>query len=257
MTDHHPYIKNPHLEGDPFYWPAGRVGILLIHGYSATTAEVRLLAQELHAKGYTISAPLLPGHGTSPEQANKYSWKDWVETAESAYQHLATQCDQVFVGGESTGALLALFLGSGHPEISGLLIYAPALRLNLTTLDKIRLNLLAPFIPYIHKSKKDDGLLWKGYTVYPLRGAIQILRLQKQVYPRLPNIRRPILIVQGRLDKTVHPEAPEIVYQRVNSAIKELHWMEKSTHCVVLDCELDQVTMLTLNFIERILGIPG
>jgi carboxylesterase len=257
MDNQQPYIKNPHLVGDPFLWPAGRVGVMLIHGYTATTAEVRLLAQELYAKGYTISAPLLPGHGTSPEQANKYSWKDWVETAERAYQHLATRCDHVFVGGESTGALLALFLGSGHPEISGLLIYAPALRLNLTSLDKLRLYLLAPFIPYRAKSKSDDDLLWKGYTVYPLRGAVQLLRLQNQVHPRLPNIRRPILIVQGRLDMTVHPRAPEIVYQKVNSAIKELHWMEESTHCVILDRELDQVTTLTLNFIERILGLPG
>lgn len=257
MTIQKNYIKNPHLEGDPFFWPGGRVGVLLIHGYTATTAEVRLLAQELHAKGYTISAPLLPGHGTSPEQANKYSWKDWVKTAENAYQHLAAQCDQVFIGGESTGALLALFLGSGHPEISGLLTYAPVLRLKRTILEVIALYLIAPFVPYIQKTKVDDDLLWKGYTVYPLRGAIQILRLQRQVYPRLPDIRRPILIVQGRLDKTVHPEAPEIVYQSVNSAIKEIHWMEKSSHCVILDHELEQVTALTLNFIDRILGMLG
>jgi len=37
-------IKNPHLEGSPFFWEAGPIGILLAHGFSAITAEVRPLA---------------------------------------------------------------------------------------------------------------------------------------------------------------------------------------------------------------------
>ena len=56
------YLHNPDLAGETFYWESGKVGVLLVHGFTATTTEVRLLAQCLHAEGYTISAPLLPGH---------------------------------------------------------------------------------------------------------------------------------------------------------------------------------------------------
>ena len=45
--DPHPLIKNPHLKGGPFFWGAGPTGILLVHGFTATTAEVRPLAQAL------------------------------------------------------------------------------------------------------------------------------------------------------------------------------------------------------------------
>lgn len=122
-------LQNPHLKGDSFLWENGPIGVLLLHGLTATTAEVRILARELHDRGYTVMGPLLPGHGTQPEELNKVSWEDWAWTAEASYQHLATLCPTVFVGGESTGAALALHLASAHEEIGGVLCYAPAIKL--------------------------------------------------------------------------------------------------------------------------------
>jgi len=251
MNDLSNLIKNPHLDGDPFVLLGGRVGVLLIHGFTATTAEVRPMAERLHAKGFTVSATLLPGHNTHPKDANQYTWKDWVTSVEASYRELAKNCDQVFIGGESTGGLLALYLGSYHPEVAGLLTYAPALKINLRFLEIIKLHLAAPFIPYIYKTDKGDDLPWKGYIVNPLKGSIQLLRLQRRVFQNINNIRRPILIVQGRLDTTVKPEVPEMIYNKVRSVIKEIHWMENSHHCVVLDHELDKVASITLQFIER------
>ena len=34
---------NPHMDGSSFFFPGGPVGILLIHGFTATTVEVRAL----------------------------------------------------------------------------------------------------------------------------------------------------------------------------------------------------------------------
>ena len=248
----HPLIKNPHLEGGPFFWEAGPTGILLVHGLTATTAEVRPLAKALYAQGYTVSGPLLPGHNTVPEEVNQFTWRDWADTVERAYRELAARCDQVFVGGESTGGLLALHMAPQHPEIAGLLIYAPALKLTLSPLDQIKLRLIAPFRSYVPKGGLDDDLPWKGYTVNPLKGAAQLLQLQKIVAPRLELIRRPVLVVQGRLDPTVDASVPQTIYNGIRSAVKEIHWMEKSSHCVILDCEFVQVVEHTLQFIRKV-----
>jgi carboxylesterase len=227
--------------------------VLLIHGFTATTAEIRPLAKSLHGKGYTVAGPLLPGHGTKPEDINRYSWRDWIATAEAAYRQLSSRCERVYVGGESTGGLLALHLGSQHPEVAGILTYAPALKLLLTRWDLIKIYTFAPFITSVPKNSDDDddGMAWQGYRENPLRGTIQLLRLQRQIYRRLPTIRRPLLIVQGRLDNTVSSDVPGIIAQRVRSSVKEIHWMDNSGHCVVLDIELDQVTQTTLGFLER------
>jgi carboxylesterase len=250
----HPLIKNPHLDGDPFYLRGNRVGVLLVHGFTASTAEMRPLAEYLHTQGYTVCGPLLPGHNTFPENINNYRWEDWVATVEEAYKELAKDCKQIFIGGESTGGVLALYLATYHPEISGILTYAPALKLNLRAVDLILLYLLAPFVPYLRTEDSDDGLAWRGYQARPLKGVIQLLQLQRKTIIKLPTIDKPVLIVQGRLDTTVHPDVPQMISDSVNSAIIETHWMEKSTHCVALDQELDQVKIITSDFIEKVLS---
>jgi len=246
-------IKNPQLEGGPFLWEGSSIGIELIHGFTATTAEVRLLAQNLYRDNYTISAPLLSGHNTTPSDLNNVSWQDWVNDAEEGFQKLTQLCSHIFIGGESTGGLLALELASRHPEVLGVLTYSPALKLHANKFDMLKLYLFSHFVPYVTKPNNDDQLAWKGYTVNPLKGATQLLKLQNVVNNHLPLIKQPILIVQGRLDETVDSHVPGIIANQISSNYVEIHWMAKSTHCVILDKELDDVTRATQLFITKVL----
>lgn len=247
-----PTLRNPHLEGSPFFWEAGSTGVLLCHGFTATTAEVRLLARTLYEHGYTVAAPLLPGHGTTPQDCNRFSWQDWYASVEHTYQQLASRCQRVVIGGESTGALLVLYLASKYPPASGILCYAPALRLMLGPAANCLLSVLAPFVISVPKPPSADDNPWQGYAVQPLKGALQLRHLQKAIQPLLPQIHQPILILQGRLDPTVHPQSPQIIYDQVSSSVKELHWLENSTHCVILDKEHELAASLTLDFLQRV-----
>ncbi len=246
-------IHNPHLEGDPFYWPGGPTGVLLIHGYTATTAEVRPLARYLCEHGYTVAGPLLPGHNTYPEDANRYTWRNWTHAIETAYREITARCERVIVGGESTGALLSLYLASEHPEVIAVLCYAPALRLTLSPMQAVLLRALAPFKAYLPKGEISNAELWQGYPVNPLRGAVQLLKLQRVVRRRLPQIRQPILLMQGRRDTTVSSRAPAEIAARVRSATKETYWLENSVHTLLLGIEQARAFELTHDFIRRIL----
>jgi carboxylesterase len=247
-------LHNPHLEGKPFFWKAGSVGVLLSHGYTATAAEVRLLAERLHEKGYTVAAPLLAGHGTKAADLNKVTWRDWVASAEESYAQLTAHCERVFVGGESMGGLVALHLASQHPEAAGVLLYAPAIQLIMTPLDKIKVYAGSLFISEVERASLDVSDKWQGYPNLPLKGVIQLLQFQNALRPRLPQIHQPVLVFQGRKDLTVHPSAGDVILQGVSSRVKEHHWMEQSTHPILLDCELDAVTELTLRFMQSARG---
>ena len=247
---------NPHLPGEPFFWEGGPVGVLLVHGFTATPAEVRLLGQYLHTRGFTVAGPLLPGHGTTPQDANRTPWQDWVKAVEASYRQLVAHCETVFLGGESTGGLLALYLAAEHPQAAGILAYAPAL-ITAPAYGPYLLPLLSSFIPFLSKSSHPPTLAderWQGYPVYPLRAVGQLYRLQRGVGRRLPLIRQPLLLVQGRLDDTVHPSVPDKVYRAVKSTLKEVHWMANSHHCVLLDGEWEQAAQITLDFIQRVVG---
>lgn len=246
-------LKNEHLPGDAFLLEGGPVGVLLSHGFTATTAEVRPLAEFLHAHGYTVSCPLLPGHGTTVQEMNRCRWQDWVAAIEAAYQQLTKRCQKVAVGGESMGALLTLYLASHNPEVAAVLSNAVAIK-TVSPFIKLLAPLLALVKEYRYRKPGpwtvvDDR--WKGYPVEPYPAAVQLFRLQAALLPRLPIIRQPVLILHGRLDTSAKPESAEMLYRSVSSPVKELHWLEKSHHCLLLDEEWEQAASLILQFLER------
>ena len=251
--EHH--LLNSELEGDSFFWDGGKIGVLLLHGFTATTAEVRPLAKRFHDAGFTVSGVLLPGHGTTPENLNETSRTEWLEASEKAFLELKEKCSQIFVGGESAGAVLALHLASEHPEIKALLLYAPAMRLASSFLRKLVMVLASPFVFAVPKKVEDDrdAMPWQGYKVIPLKAGVQLLKLQFETETRLPRIYQPILIIQANLDQTVDLNSGKIIFRGVQSAVRESHWMEKSKHVVILDQEFEEVTSITMEFVKKIL----
>lgn len=247
-----PQLHNPQLQGDSFFWQAGPVGILLAHGYTATTAEIRPLAEKFHQRGYTVAGPLLPGHGSQPADLNRVRWQDWAQAGQAALETLKTSCEQVFVGGESMGGLLALYLASQNPELAGVLLYAPAIQLTMSATDRLKLLLGAPFIEQVPRASLDGKDAWQGYPGLPLRGALELLRFQAATRARLANIHQPVLIFQGRLDTTVAPEAGKIIFAGIRSSVREHHWLENSNHAIPLGPEQAQVAELSIQFIEKL-----
>jgi carboxylesterase len=254
-----PHLQNPHLDGAPFFFPGGQVGALLIHGYTATAVEMRLLGEYLAARGLTVCGVLLPGHGATPEEMNRCRWQDWAAHVERAYAELSARCRVVFVGGESMGGLLALYLGARHPEIAGLMSYAAAL------VVKNKLSALAPLLQCAIKQmpKKRSGShvssvvdqRWQGYALDLPPAVAQLLALQRQVRRDLSRVHQPILIFQGRLDGTIAPIAAQIIYDRVASVGKEMIWLDRSTHCVLLDVQWEDAAERSWRFVQRISGI--
>ncbi len=244
--DNHEYIKNPHLAGEDFFWEGDQTGILLIHGFTATTAEVHLMAEKLRQAGYTTAGPLLPGHGTHPDDLNRSTWEMWLEKTKLFYEKLTRVCNRTFIIGESMGALLALELAAQHPEIDGLMLFAPAIKVKNLWLA----HLLAPIKKYLHKSSEDDGLPWKGYTVYPLEAAVEMLKLQKHTREILPKVIQPTLVFTGENDQSISQDSAAIIIANISSSQKQHIHMEESTHCILLDGEIELAFQYIGDFID-------
>ena len=145
-------------------------------------------------------------------------------------------------------------LASDHPEIKGLLLYAPAMRLAASFLEKFLLVLVSPFVFSVKKkfSKDREGLPWQGYKVNPLRTGVQLLKFQWEIKQRLCRIYQPILIIQANLDETVDLNSGNIIVRGVQSAVKKILWMEKSGHVVILEKQFEEVLQTTIAFIKKI-----
>lgn len=251
-------IQNSHLNGTDFTLEGKNdCCIVLIHGFTATTIEVRPLGEFLTSNGFNVKAPLLPGHNTHPDDLNNRKWNEWTNKVESVTKIALEKYKNVFVGGESMGGLLACYIASNHPEIAGLLLYSPAIRvknLELMYFLKYFKSYIGKPSLYIDDKDINDVLPWKGYKVNPTKAAVQLLKLQKEVESRLPSIHQPTIIFQGKLDKTIDQKGASIVYSKINSKIKKLIWLDESNHCVLLDKEYSFVFSESLKFIEFVLS---
>lgn len=250
-----PIFQNAHLDGKSFSMPGTNgVGVLLFHGLTSTTVAVRPLAEYLNQAGLSVISPLLPGHGTTPEDVNAIHRTQWLETTERAYQELRSQVDKVILGGESMGGLLALHLSETHNDISGLVLFAPAMHIK----GQWKAQFLAPFVkimpkPYLtDESPTHDVFPWQGYTVVPVPAVAQFHRLQKQVRRGLSKVHAPALIFQGVKDTTIVPSKAAYLYKKIPSTDKKLIWLENSGHTLLLQEEHPLVYQETKTFIDRV-----
>src|SRR4051812_46948565 len=62
--------------------------VLLIHGAGDTPQTMQRLAIDLHRRGYTVAAPLLPGHGRTLAALAGISANDWFATVRERYARL-------------------------------------------------------------------------------------------------------------------------------------------------------------------------
>ncbi|WP_354685184.1 alpha/beta fold hydrolase [Cupriavidus necator] len=69
---------------------------------------------------------LLPGHGTRPEDLLDVTLEDWQRVVQEQADALRRDVAQVYLGGFSTGANLALDYAYAHPDVAGLVLFSPA-----------------------------------------------------------------------------------------------------------------------------------
>ena len=81
------------------YYKRGKIGILLIHGFTSSPLDFKPMAEYLAKKNITVLAPLLKGHGTSPENLATTTDEDWFKSVEDAYHRLRKEVKYVFVAG--------------------------------------------------------------------------------------------------------------------------------------------------------------
>ena len=94
---------------EPFYFTAGKRAVLLLHGFTGNSADVRQLGRFLEKRGYTSIAPHYKGHGTAPEQLIQTGPSDWWQDVVTAYQTLVDDgYEQIAVAGLSLGGVFTL-----------------------------------------------------------------------------------------------------------------------------------------------------
>ncbi|THB76403.1 MAG: alpha/beta fold hydrolase [Desulfobacteraceae bacterium] len=234
-----------------------RAGVLLIHGYMAAPAEVKGFAQYLHARGYTVYAPRLKGHGTSPEDLSQTRYTQWIESVEEAYVVLKHSCETIFIGGFSTGAGLALELCTRVKDYKAVFAIAPPIQLRdlgsyfIPAIDtwnqmikKVKLDAMAK--EFIANQPENPHI---NYHRNPISGVHELEKLMDDLEPRLKQIEQPALVVQSRNDPVVEPKGTSRLFQHIGSAFKEYYIFDFDRHGILLGKGATRVYQAIENFL--------
>lgn len=108
--------------------------VVLFHGLSDSPFFVRGIAEHLNAKGFTVVAPLSPGHGkrdATDDMKDPDLKLRWYKHVDNIMTLVKSHSDITYIGGFSTGGTLATRYMLQHPdEIDGLLLFSGALALS-------------------------------------------------------------------------------------------------------------------------------
>lgn len=253
------HLLTERISSEPFrYDGSSGTACYLIHGYTGSTFELGGLGKFLASHDLTAVADLLPGHGTSVEDCNSASRRDWIDAVEQGYDQLSREFNEVFVIGFSMGCVLGFHLALERNP-TGLIIMSPAI-FKFRSWKAYLSPIMCQFKEYEVKHFKPIGgrrLKKFGYAVYPLKAGREALKLTLKMRQFLCQVTTPTLVMHSTKDITAPYENGPKVYEDIASDDKEFIKFESSSHMLMYDCEKEAVWDATLNFIKarsKVLG---
>ena len=233
------------------------LGVVLVHGFLASPAELGEFGQKLEAAGYPVMGVRLAGHGTSPWDLRDRSWEDWLDSVRRGYRIMSAFVERICLVGFSTGGVLSLQLAAEQPEgLVGIaaisapvkfrnrnLIFVPLMHgANKLVRWMSSLEGVMPFHP--NKSEHTDI----NYRNIPVRGLYELSGMIDDLMQRLPDVNSPTLIVQGTEDRVVDPKSAEIIANELGSQSKTVHMVEAKRHGILNentgDCQETVISFL-------------
>lgn len=242
-------IKQP----EPFLFEAGPRAVLLLHGFTGHSADVRMLGRYLEKKGYTSYAPILSGHGLTPEELMKVNPEVWWEDVHKAYEYLnSLGYEEIAVAGLSLGGALSIKLANCEKIKAVIPMCAPVFSDNEVALTKA-FRFFAK--QYKQFEQKEEATIESELTLLVAEFAEMFKKIKvliDEVKEHVETIYTPTFVVQASKDDIINPESATYIYENVEADHKELKWYENSTHVITLSNERDMLHDDIYRFLESL-----
>ncbi len=218
------------------------IGVVLVHGFLATPAELRSYGEHLAALGHPVIGVRLCGHGTSPWDLRDRHWKEWLGSVRRGFEIISAFADRICVIGFSTGGALALRLAAEQPEtLAGIAVVSVPAKFRDRNL------IFAPLLHGINKltrwvSSLEGLMLFRAnesehpninYRHIPVRGLFELRRLVDNMKRRLGDVACPVAVIQGTEDQIIDPKSAEIILKKIASKDTSLHMIPSRRHGIL------------------------
>lgn len=221
--------------------------VICLHGFTATSYEVRPVGKACLQLGIDAVAPLLPGHGYSQLAEQKSEFPKM--TKEVMFEAVRQEISQArkyykFVGifGHSMGGAIALTMAS-EGLVDACTVTAPAIKLPL------RVEILTGLLGWANISipKNPDNFHNPNYLFENSKAGLALQRIALHSRQYLSQITCPTLVVHSHKDPLVDARVVEWIQAQVKAPVK-VAWFNDSGHVMTLDVQGQEVSATIAQF---------
>jgi esterase/lipase len=186
--------------------------LLLVHGITNSPRQFRELAEQFYERGYNVVVPRLPLHGlrsADVAQLKALTAEQYRDYADNAVDIASGLGDSVFVIGLSAGGNVAAWIAQHRPDVTRILVVAPALTLAMVPrlLDAPAMNLMER-VPNVTIHQQPDTARPHAYFGISTRAIGETLRFGASVMASAEDaapVVRDITLVVNENDHTIDP----------------------------------------------------
>ena len=235
----------------------GARALLLLHGSGDTPQTLRYLGERLQAAGYTVHAPLLPGHGRSPKAFASVSAPEYIGAARDGLDLLRRESAWIGVVGLSMGGALGVQLAAEASDVRALVLLAPYLIpprfVQWVARTSWGWGALLPFVAGRGAASVHDaaaGAESRAYGVFSPSAMRALVATAAAGRRALASVAVPMLVINSREDNRIPAALAEEALTTLR-APAERHWVTGCGHVITVDYCKDTVAELVLTFLER------
>ena len=219
-----------------------RARIIVVHGYGEHSGRYGHVATFLTQRGYALHTYDQRGHGRSGGR-RAFVWRfdhylDDLDVFLARTRARAPERPLFLFGHSMGGAVCALHGIERRPNVSGLILSSPALKVSDDIAPLLRkmaflIGWLFPMLPTIrlkYSQPSHDPVVKARFEADPLnyhgrvlaRTGAETIRATRRIQERMEALTLPFLVLHGTADDMTDPEASRELYRRARAVDKTL-----------------------------------
>jgi len=248
-------LKRP----EPFFFEHGENAVILLHAYSGSTNDVRILARALERENYSIYAPQFSGHATGDpwdilRQGSPEQW--WQDTQQAISFVRQKGYTKISVFGLSLGGIFATLALENDPDLLGGGVFSSPI------LPSDHSNVPAMFMSLSARQFKQQGLTetaqQQALTALEPASQAQLKAISQftaeQVQAHLSQLTRPFFIGQGGQDELIDAKVASRLRDQLQSQglAVDYHWFANAGHVITVNQAHHELEHAVLTYLKTI-----
>lgn len=238
---------------ESLFLPHGKRAVLLLHAYSGSPNDVRMLARFLEKLNYTIYVPLFTGHGTyDPSDILEENPERWWQDSQEAVDFLRSKGYQkIAVLGLSMGGTFATRLMGAIPDafVGGGFFCSP--------IAPVKTNVAENFLLYAQQvlnRNEAESIEEKVESYRPLvkKQLAAIEEQARNAYDKLNKITKPFFMAQAGRDEMIDADGVFQTAKGLRHTKFTLNWYPKSGHVITVGPERRQLEQDVADFLANL-----